>query len=62
MQRIGDLRKAIKAIYPDLQFTIKTVSFQDLARDKAIFVESTQWGATKGNFELYQQVKAIAEK
>ena len=60
MTNITDLRKAIKAQFPDLQFKIRTVSFSDLARGDKVFVESSAWGMCKGNHELYQAVKAIA--
>jgi len=56
------LRGAIKAQYPDLKFKIRTVSFSDLARGDKTFVESDEWGMTKGNHELYQGVKAIADR
>ena len=55
------LRKAIKAQFPDLKFKIKTVSFSDLARGSAVFVESPEWGMTVGNYETYQAVKTIAD-
>lgn len=58
----SELRKAIKAQFPDLQFKVRTVDFTDLARDSKVFVESNEWGMTKGNNELYQAVKAIADK
>ena len=56
------LRSTIKAKHPDLVFKIRTVSFCDLARDSKVFVESSAWGMTKGNNELYQSVKAIADE
>lgn len=58
----SELRKAIKAQFPNLQFKIRTVDFTDLARDSKVFVESNEWGMTKGNNELYQAVKTIADK
>ena len=62
MSTTSDLRKVIKAQFPNLQFKVKTVDFTDLARDSKVFVESSEWGMTKGNNELYQAVKAIADK
>lgn len=56
-----DIRRAIKAQFPDLQFKVKTVDFTDLARESKIFVESNAWGMTKGNQELYQAVKIITD-
>ena len=52
------LRKEIKAQFPNLQFKLKTVSFEDLARDSNVFVECDNYG----NPETYQAVKAIAKK
>ena len=57
----SELRKDIKAKHPDLQFKIRTIDFTDLARDSKVFVESNAWGMTKGNQELYQSVKTIAD-
>ena len=62
MSNTSELRKAIKAQFPDLEFKVKTVDFTDLARDSKVFVESNAWGMTKGNRELYQAVKTIADK
>jgi hypothetical protein len=62
MSQISDLRKAIKAQFPDLQFTIKTVSFSDLARADRVFVKSNAWGMCIGNQELYHAVEAIAKQ
>ena len=58
----SELRKAIKAQFPDLDFKVKTIDFTDLARDSKVFVESNAWGMTKGNSDLYKAVKAIADK
>ena len=62
MTDIPNLRKAIKAEYPDLQFKIKTIDFSDLARCSAVYVESSAWGATKGGQEIYQKIKSIAKQ
>lgn len=59
---IPALRAEIKTKFPDLQFRVKTVSFSDLARNSAVFIESKSWGMCKGNRELFNQVKAIADK
>lgn len=58
---IAAIRKKIKARFPNLKFSIRNVSFQDLARDSAYFVESKAWGMTKGaeGVQLYQEVKAL---
>ncbi len=61
MSTQSELRKAIKAQFPNLKFTIKTVSFSDLARGERTFVESMEWGMTKGNHETFEAVKAIAQ-
>jgi len=58
----SELRKAIKAKYPELKFKIRTVDFTDLARDSKVFVESDAWGMTKPNVELYEGVKEIADQ
>ena len=58
-----NLRNAIKAKHPGLLFKIRKVDFTDLARESStVFIESNAWGMTKGNHELYQSVKAIAEE
>lgn len=62
MTNITALRREIKTSFPNLQFKIKTVSFQDLARDSKVFVESNEWGMIKGNTETYNAVKVIADK
>ena len=62
MTNKSELRNAIKAQYPDLEFKVKTVDFIDLARGSKVFVESSAWGMTKDNHELYQAVKAIADR
>jgi len=61
MNTQSDLRKAIKTQFPNLKFTIKLVSFVDLARDSRLFVTSNDWGMTKGNHDLYQAVNLIAK-
>ena len=62
MTNIPALRKEIKAQFPSLQFKVRTVSFEDLARCSRVFVESSEWGTTKGNAETYEAVRAIAKK
>jgi len=59
---VYQIRKAIKAQFPNLKFKVRTVDFTDLARDSKIFIESDAWGMIKGNNELYEQVKAIAKQ
>ena len=55
------IRSIIKSRFPDLVFTLRTVSFSDLARTNKIFLESKQWGMCKGNTDTYQAVKAFCE-
>jgi len=62
MAIVNDLRKAIKAEFPNLNFKVRTVDFTDLARDSKVFVESNEWGMTKNNYELFQKVEEIADK
>lgn len=62
MTNIPELRKAIKSHFPTLVFKVRMVDFTDLATGSKIFVESNAWGMTKGNNDLYQAVKAIANK
>lgn len=59
---ISELRKEIRARFPNLKFKVRTVSFTNLARDGKVFVESSEWGMTKGNHEIYQAVKVIVDK
>jgi hypothetical protein len=59
---IGELRAAIKARYPNLKFTVRTVHFTDLMRGSKVFVESHEWGMAVGNVKLYHDVKAIADR
>jgi hypothetical protein len=58
----NELRKAIKAQYPDLKFKIRTIDFTDLARDSKVFVESEEWGMTVGNQITFRGVQEIAER
>jgi hypothetical protein len=60
---IAAIRKKIKAEFPNLKFTIKKTSFQDLARDTAYFVESDEWGMTKvGSHHLFKAVEQIVKE
>ena len=54
---IRTMRKIIKDRFPDLKFKLRTVSFSDLARDEAVYLESSLWGMTKGNQDTYHAVK-----
>jgi hypothetical protein len=58
-----ELRREIGQRFPGLRFTVRTVSFQDLARGSAVFVESDEWGMTMPEtIGTFQAVKAIAAK
>lgn len=57
-----EVRKAIKAEFPDLKFKVKTVDFTDLARCSRLFVESDEWGMTKGGPELFKKVTEICNQ
>lgn len=58
----SEVRKAIKKKFPDLKFTIRKVSFSDLARAEQYFLESDEWGMTKeGSGRLFHQVKEIVD-
>jgi hypothetical protein len=59
--KITQIRKIIKERFPELTFKLRTVGFADLARDKAVFLESPLWGMCKGNADLFQAVKAYVE-
>ena len=60
MATAHEVRKAVKAAFPDLTFKVKTIDFTDLARDKAVFVSSDAWGMTKDNHKVFQAVQAVA--
>jgi hypothetical protein len=62
MTNISALRKEIKTQFPNLKFRVMTISFEDLARDRKVFVESNEWGMIKGNQETYEAVKVIADR
>ncbi|HUC78672.1 MAG TPA: hypothetical protein VMQ58_00315 [Candidatus Saccharimonadales bacterium] len=62
MNNIAAMRKEIKSQFPNLQFKIMTISFEDLARSRKVFIESNEWGMAKGNQETYNAVKTIADK
>ena len=51
-----DVRKIIKKEFPDLKFTVKKVSFEDLARCSCFVVTSPEWGTCCGGPERYQKV------
>lgn len=60
---IAAIRKKIKAEFPNLKFTIRKTSFQDLARDSAYFIESDDWGMTKvGSHHLFKAVEQIVKE
>jgi len=62
MTNISALRKEIKTKFPDLKFKVRTISFEDLARDSVAFIESDEWGMTKGNQETFKVVQRIGIK
>ncbi len=62
MLGIRKIRNIIKKEFPDLKFTMETVSFQDLARGETIFLDSFEWGICKGNRELFQKVQSFCEQ
>ncbi len=49
-----EVRKQIKAQFPQFQFSVKFVSFMDLARGGALFVESKAWTP-----EIYKALKEM---
>lgn len=61
MLGIRKIRNIIKKEFPDLVFTMTTVSFHDLARDEKIFLESKEWGMHGGHCE-FQEVKSFCEQ
>jgi hypothetical protein len=57
---IAAIRKRVKAEFPNLKFSIKKTSFQDLARDDAYFLESDEWGMCQvGSHHLFKAVEAL---
>jgi hypothetical protein len=59
--KTSEVRKLIRAEFPYLQFKVKSIGFQDLARCSCLFVSSNEWGMTKDNHETFQRVKGICE-
>ena len=51
------LRREIRSRFPGLRFSLKTVSFRDLARGESVFVLSKEWTP-----EIYWAVKEIAKE
>ena len=62
MSTPAKVRKAIKAAFPNLAFRVRKVGFSDLARGEAYFVESPEWGMTKGNQDTFQKVKEVCKE
>jgi len=51
------VRAFIASRFPELEFKVRTISFVDLARGDAVFVESEAWRKNGGDYLLYVKVK-----
>lgn len=61
-RHVRALRAEIKRAYPDLEFKVRTVSFQDLARADAVFVTLVEWSGDRSMAEIFHGVEEIATR
>jgi len=58
-KEMAAVRKAVKAEFPDLKFTIRKTDFTDLLRDHAYFLHSDEWHYMSGCRVSFERTKEI---